>query len=107
MKIYVNIEKTLSNQLYMIGADDWFEFKNGKRTNNLLGARVKLVLPLRKFEKVSVKILSKHAEDFQKNVDDSKSGFVLVKLIDPEAIVYMLNQKMGISIKANDIEVIN
>lgn len=104
MKIYVDINKTLGKILYMVGADDWFEFHDGKRTDNLLGARVNIVLPLNKFARVNVKLPNKKSSDLQKTVDDTDGGFVQVRLIEPEAIVYMFNGKQGISVTAEDVE---
>lgn len=106
MKIYVDVEKTLTKQIYLVGADDWYEFKDGHRTDNLLGARANLVIPLQKFEKVNVKIADAHAGDLQKLVEDAGGAFVSVRLIEPTATVYMMNGKMGISVTAKNVEVV-
>lgn len=106
MKIYVDVEKTLTKQIYLVGADDWYEFKDGHRTDNLLGARANLVIPLQKFEKVNVKIADAHAGDLQKLVEDAGGAFVSVRLIEPTATVYMMNGKMGISVMAKNVEVV-
>lgn len=105
MKIYVDIDKTLTKQIYMVGADEWFEFKDGHRTDNLLGARANLVLPLQKFAKVNCKIAGVRADDLNKLLEDANSPFISVKLVEPEATVYMMNGKMGVSISAKNIEV--
>lgn len=106
MKIYVDVQRTLTDQIYLVGADPWFEFKDGHRTDNLLGARANLVIPLQKFEKVNVKIAGAHAGDLQKLVEDAGGAFVSVRLIEPTATVYMMNGKMGISVTAKNVEVV-
>lgn len=106
MKIYVDIEKTLTDNIYLVGADNWYEFVGGKRTDKLLGARARIVLVKNEFEKVNVKIPGKTVAEIQKLVDKSGGKFVSVHLVEPEGTVYMFNNRLGISITAKDIEVV-
>lgn len=104
MKIFVDVEKTLGDGIMLIGADDWFEFKDGKRTDNLLGCRLNLVLPGRKFEKINVKIADKKAEEYIKALGENP--FLKVELIEPEGTVYYINGKQGLSVEAKDVKII-
>lgn len=107
MKIYIDVKKTLGTGLMMVGADNWFEFKDGSRSDNLLGCRINLVLPAQKFSQVNVKIADKNADEYAGLLASTEQGYLKVELIEPEGTVYYINGKQGLSIKAKDIKILD
>lgn len=107
MKIFVDVDKTLGSQVYLVAADPWYEYKDSKRTDKVIGARLSLVLPLQKFDKVYVKVAGKNADEYVKAVESADSGFVPVHLINATGTVYLdSNRKQAVSLEAEDVRVV-
>lgn len=105
MDKYIDISKTFG-EMFLIDSEDWFQFKNNKKTDVKLGSRAVIVLPEHSFEKIKVKVQGIDKADIKKLITESKQQFLNVKLVDAVCKAYVFNNKMILSVEAKDVQAV-
>ena len=92
--------RTLGSSLLLVGISEWREYKDGKRTDTIVGYTYNLVLPDKKFAPFNVKIKGKQLLDVP-------TDFVEVTFQDLELFVYSMNGKINLAARATGISLVN
>lgn len=104
MKVYVDLDKTISDSFYMLGASPLYDYENGKRTDRVLGSRVQIVLPNNNFDKLNVKIKNRDYHDYLNFINNSQEDFIHVYLVNPVGVAYTYNSRVKLSLSADDVK---
>lgn len=97
--IVVDAIATLGKRLLVVDVVPSFEYRDGVRTDNIIGYRYITVLPERKMDKLAVKI------DGPAQID-APSGCVEVSYEGLELSVYWARGEYGIAAKATKVKVL-
>lgn len=104
MKYWIDIDKTLGDTLFLVGVVNWFDYVDGIKSNNVKGVKLQVVCVDRNFERISVKVETKDIEKYKNLVANDK---VQIKLINAVGSVYSFNNRSGLSVVSDDIEVLS
>lgn len=97
--LVIDINKTLGTHFWLLEVAPAYEYKDGVKTNNLVGYRYTVTLPDKNFEKLGVKI---PGDPIVTEVE----GYLEVKFHGLEVTPYMSGKDVALSAKAEGIEVL-
>lgn len=89
--------RSLGNKLWLVSVIASYEYKDGRRCDNVTGYRYSVALPEKGLEKINVKI------DGAKLLDAPESGYVEVKFDNLELYFYWQNGQPQVAAKATGI----
>lgn len=94
----VRIDPTsLGDKMMMVNVLPAYEYKDGKRTDNIVAYRYEVALPAHNLDKISVRI------DGKQLMDAPEDGFVEVKFTGLEVSAYERDGKVLFTAKATGI----
>ena len=93
--------RSLGNKLWLVEGTPAYEYKEGRRTENVTGYRYTVALPEKGLEKIGVKV------DGAKLMDAPESGFVEVKFDNLELYFYWSNGQPNVAARATNISLVN
>ena len=91
---------SLGHRFWCVGVVPAYEYKNGIKTDNVVGHKYLIALPEKNLEKIGVRI------DGPQQLDEP-DGYVEVAFDDLTIKPYVMNGKVGISYRAAGIHAVN
>ena len=88
--------KSLGEKLWLVGVSPAYEYKDGRRTDTILGYRYSVALPERGLDKIDVRI------DGQQQAE-SPDGYVEVRFDGLEVFIYWSRGDYHVGARANGI----
>ena len=92
--------KSLGQKLWLVDVIPAYEYKEGVRTDNLVGYRYAVAMPEKGLEKINVRI------DGQQQVD-KPSGYAEVRFTGLELFIYWGNGQPQVGARATGISLVN
>ena len=92
--------KSLGDKLWLVDVSPAYEYKDGKRTDTVLGYRYSVALPEKGLDKVDVRI------DGQQQTEAS-NGYVEVRFDGLEVFIYWSKGDYHVGAKATGIHILN
>ena len=92
--------KSLGEKLWLVGVFPAYEYKDGRRTDTILGYRYSVALPERGLDKIDVRI------DGQQQAE-SPDGYVEVRFDGLEVFIYWSRGDYHVGARANGIHLVN
>lgn len=92
--------KSLGEKLWLVDVIPAYEYKNGQRTDNLIGYRYSIALPEKGLEKINVRIDGKQ-------LMEPPQGYVEVKITGLELFIYWSNGQPTVGARAAGIALAN
>lgn len=92
--------KSLGDKLWLVDVAAAFEFKDGKRTDNIVGFRYSVALPEKGLDKIDVRI------DGPQQLD-APNGYVDVRFDGLEVFIYWSKGDYHVGAKAVGIHLVN
>lgn len=96
--VIIDARKTLGTQMLLVDVRPVFEYKNGKKSDNITGYKYEICLPERMFEKISVKILG------SQRIEKPECGSCEVDFVNLELYIYWMANTYHIGARASDIK---
>ncbi|MCL2571675.1 MAG: hypothetical protein FWE11_04665 [Defluviitaleaceae bacterium] len=93
-------KSSLGKRLWLVEVVPAYEYKDGKRTDNITGYRYIVAMPDRGLEKIGIKIEGKQ-------IIEAPEGFVEVTFTDLEIFIYWSNGQPQIGARAKSISLVN
>ena len=102
MKIFDLIisPKSLGDKLWLVDVSPAYEYKDGKRTDTVLGYRYSVALPEKGLDKINVRIDGKQ-------LMEAPNGFVEVRFDNLEVFIYWSQGQPQVGAKATGIHLVN
>ena len=91
--------KSLGEKLLLVDVVPYFEYRDNRRTDNVLGYRYTIALPDKEFDKISVKIEGKQ-------LLEKPEGYAEVTFTGLELSIYMMNGQPQVGAKATGISLV-
>lgn len=91
---------SLGKKLWLVDVSPAYEYKDGKRTDTVLGYRYSVALPEKGLEKITVKI------DGEKRMD-APDGYVEVRFDDLEVFLYWSKGDYHVGATATGVHLVN
>lgn len=101
MKIFIDVNRTIGNELTFYKAVDLYEYKNNVRTDKLEGSKV--IVIDEHFDKRFVKLIGVSAD----SVNEVYKTGDKIKFDNLIGLAYMFNHRIMISLKADGIGINN
>lgn len=98
-EIRIDPKRTLGEKLWVVDVKPVYEYRDGRRMENILGYRYETVLPERKMDKLSVRIDGPA-------LLEPPNGFYEVAYDNLEVFIYWLKGDYNIGAKATGIRVL-
>ena len=98
-EVCIDAKRTLGNKLWVVDVIPVYEYKDGHRTENILGYRYETVLPGHKMDKISVRIDGPA-------LLEAPNGYYEVAYDGLEVFIYWSNGNYAIGAKATGIKVL-
>ena len=98
-EVCIDAKRTLGNKLWVVDVIPVYEYKDGHRTENILGYRYETVLPGHKMDKISVRIDGPV-------LLEAPNGYYEVAYDGLEVFIYWSNGNYAIGAKATGIKVL-
>lgn len=95
----LNAKATLGDKLWVVDVVPTYEYKDGHRTENILGYRYETVLPVRKMDKISIRIDGPQ-------LLDPPNGYYEVSFEGLELYIYWVSGNYAIGARATGVKVI-
>ena len=92
---------SLGSKHWLVGVSAAYEYKDGRRTDNVTGYRYSICLPEKGLEKINVRI------DGKQLLEAPESGYVEVTLAGLEVFIYWSNGQPQVGAKATGITQVN
>ena len=92
--------RSLGNKLWLVDVAPAYEYKEGKRTDNITGYRYSIALPEKGLDKIDVKI------DGPQQMD-APNGYIEVRFDALEVFVYWSKGDYHVGAKATGIHLVN
>ena len=92
--------KSLGNKLWLADVVPIYEYKDNKRTENIIAYRYVVAMPEKNLDKINVKIEGKQ-------LIEKPDGYTEVKFTGLEVIIYWLNGQPQVGAKATGITLVN
>jgi len=99
--LVVDAHKSFGNKYWLVGTAPAYEYRDGRRTENVTGYRYAICLPEKGLEKIGVKI------DGKQQMEAPESGYVEVKLDGLELHFYWSNGQPQVAAKATSISLMS
>ena len=93
--------RSLGNKLWLVGVSPAYEYKDGRRTDNVTGYRYSVCLPEKGLEKINVKI------DGKKLLEAPENGYAEVAFTGLEVFIYWSNGQPNVGARASGISLVN
>ena len=93
--------RSLGNKLWLVDVAPAYEYKDGRRTDNVTGYRYSVCLPEKNLEKINVRI------DGKQLLESPESGFVEISLTGLEVFIYWQNGQPQVGARATGIALVN
>lgn len=94
--IVIDAQKTIGKNVLLVDVIPAFEYKNGRRTENVVGYRYEIAMPEHKLEKIGVKI------DGNQRME-APNGAVPVRFDDLELYLYWSQGSYQVAARAKGI----
>ena len=98
-EIKIDVNKTLGSRFWLVEVAPAYEYKDGVRTDNLVGYRYTVTLPEKNFEKIGVKVPGTP-------IVTEVTGYMEVKFRGLEVTAYQSGRDIALSAKAESIEIL-
>lgn len=95
--LVIDPKGSLGNRLWLTEISEVREYKDNKRTENIVGHRYIVVLPDRNFEKIGIKIDGKRLLDMPEN------GYVDVNFTGLQMMIYWINGQPEVAARATGV----
>ena len=99
-EIKIDVNRTLGTRFWLVEVSPAYEYKDGVKTDNLVGYRYTVTLPEKNFEKIGVKVPGA-------SVVTEIKGYVEVKFRGLEVTPYQSGRDIALSAKAESIEILD
>lgn len=95
--LVIDPKGSLGNRLWLTEISEVREYKDNKRTENIVGHRYIVVLPDRNFEKIAVKI------DGKRLLEMPETGYIDVNFTGLNMTIYWINGQPEVSARATGV----
>lgn len=91
---------SLGRELWLVDVMPVYEYKDGRRTDNVVAYRYIVAMPERNLDKIGIKIEGKQ-------LIEKPDGYSNVKFTDLEVFLYWCNGQVQIGAKATNVALVN
>ena len=93
--------RSLGSKLWLVDVAPAYEYKDNRRTDNVLGYRYSICLPEKSLEKINVRV------DGKQLLEKPESGYVEVTFTGLEVFIYWQSGQPQVGARASGISLVN